>query len=104
MDDGPVRRSQTQKYGRDQGRIVVQLEEYADHVDVSVTDDGPGIREQDQERIFERFYRVSSSTGAGTGLGLAIARGLVELHGGKLFVVSAPGSGSTFTVRLTRAG
>ena len=91
-----------QKYGRAQGRIVVQLEERAGDVHISVTDDGPGIPDQDQERIFERFYRVSGSAAVGTGLGLAIARGLVELHGGTLSVVSAPGSGSTFTVSLPR--
>ena len=91
-----------QKYGRAQGRIVVRLEEHADDVHISVTDDGPGIPAQDQERIFERFYRVSGSAAVGTGLGLAIARGLVELHGGTLSVVSAPGSGSTFTVSLHR--
>jgi signal transduction histidine kinase len=89
-----------QKYGRAQGHIVVRLEEHADEVRISVTDDGPGISDQDQARIFERFYRVSSSAAVGTGLGLAIARGLVELHGGTLTVVSAPGAGSTFTVSL----
>ena len=91
-----------QKYGHAQGRIVVRLQERAGDVDITVTDDGPGIPDQDQERIFERFYRVSGSAAAGTGLGLAIARGLVELHGGALSVVSAPGSGSTFTVSVPR--
>jgi signal transduction histidine kinase len=91
-----------QKYGRAGGGIVVKLEEQVDRMQISVTDDGPGITEQDQERIFERFYRVSGSAAVGTGLGLAIARGLVELHGGTLSVVSTPGSGSTFTVSLAR--
>ena len=93
-----------QTYGRAQGRIVVRLDEDSDRVRISVTDDGPGIRREDQERIFERFYRVSGSTAVGTGLGLAIARGLVELHGGTLAVVSAPDAGSTFTVDLPRVG
>jgi signal transduction histidine kinase len=93
-----------QKYGRARGRIVVRLENHAEHVRISVADDGPGIPAEDQERIFERFYRVSGSAGLGTGLGLAIARGIVELHGGTLSVVSTPGSGSTFTVRLPRDG
>jgi sigma-B regulation protein RsbU (phosphoserine phosphatase) len=91
-----------QKYGRAEGRIVVRLEGHTDDVRISVTDDGPGIPDQDQERIFERFYRVSGSPAVGTGLGLAIARGLVELHGGTLSVISAPGSGSTFRVTLPR--
>ena len=69
-----------QKYGREQGSIVVELEERADQVRISVTDDGPGIPVEDQERIFERFYRV----------------------GGSAAVQSAPGAGSTFTVTLPR--
>jgi phosphoserine phosphatase RsbU/P len=92
-----------QKYGRDGGTISVTLERSANGVCVSVSDDGPGIPPDEQERIFERFYRVSgaaSSGPAGSGLGLAIARGLVELHGGRLWVESTPGRGSTFHVSL----
>jgi len=92
-----------QKYGRDSGTISVKLERREDQDCISVTDDGPGIPLEDQERIFERFYRVSgvASPGpAGTGLGLAIARGLIELHGGRLSVESTPGHGSTFHVTL----
>jgi signal transduction histidine kinase len=91
-----------QKYGREQGSIVVELEEKPDQVRISVTDDGPGIPVEEQTRIFERFYRVGGSPAVGTGLGLAIARGIVELHGGTLRVQSAPGAGSTFTVTLPR--
>jgi signal transduction histidine kinase len=93
-----------QKYGADGGTIVVELKDAADDVCISVSDDGPGISPQDQERIFERFYRGtrSGSSLPGSGLGLAIARGLVELHGGRLSVESAPGQGSTFRIRLPR--
>jgi signal transduction histidine kinase len=91
-----------QKYGRERGSIVVQLEELPDQVRISVADDGPGIPVEDQARIFERFYRVSGAAAAGTGLGLAIAKGLVELHGGTLSVMSTLGAGSTFTVTLPR--
>jgi len=70
---------------------------------VSVTDQGPGIPPEDQERIFERFYRVdaarSRQTG-GTGLGLSIVKHVVAQHGGEVSVWSQPGQGSTFTVRL----
>jgi signal transduction histidine kinase len=92
-----------QKYGRANGTIAVVAERGAAEVRVSVTDNGPGIALDDQERIFERFYRVSGSGSAGSGLGLAIARGLVELHGGRLWVESTPGRGSTFrfTIPLT---
>jgi signal transduction histidine kinase len=92
-----------QKYGRDGGCIRVRVEDDRTRARISVTDDGPGIPIEDQERIFERFYRVGGSNAVGTGLGLAIARGLVELHGGTLAVDSAPGHGSTFTITLPRA-
>jgi two-component system sensor histidine kinase SenX3 len=72
-------------------------------VEVSVSDEGPGIRDDDLERIFERFYRVdtarSRDTG-GTGLGLAIVKHVALSHGGEVIVWSAEGTGSTFTLRL----
>lgn len=72
-------------------------------VQVSVTDRGPGIPPEEQERIFERFYRVdearSRQTG-GTGLGLSIVKHVVANHGGEVTVWSQVNSGSTFTVRL----
>jgi signal transduction histidine kinase len=89
-----------QKYGRQNGTIAVALERVGTEVCISVTDDGPGIAPAEQERIFERFYRVGASGSAGSGLGLAIARGLVELHGGRLWVESAPGRGSTFRLAI----
>jgi len=67
---------------------------------VAVADTGPGISPSDQERIFEAFQQVDSSLTrkkGGTGLGLSIARRIVELHGGRLWVESAPGKGSTFS-------
>ncbi|MBA3741334.1 ATP-binding protein [Sporichthya sp.] len=65
---------------------------------VSVADDGPGIAAEHQSEIFERFFRVPGSTRAkrGTGVGLAIVRQYVELHGGRVWVDSEPGQGSTF--------
>jgi signal transduction histidine kinase len=64
-----------------------------------VRDDGPGIPEREREAIFERFYRLSAA-GSGSGLGLAIARGLVALHGGRMWVESHNGGGSMFYVAL----
>jgi signal transduction histidine kinase/CHASE3 domain sensor protein len=70
---------------------------------VAVSDTGVGIAEGDRERIFEEFQQVDSSSTrkkGGTGLGLAIARRIVELHGGRIWVESTPGQGSTFAFTL----
>lgn len=75
-------------------------------VEIAVTDQGEGIPEADQDRIFERFFRVdqarSRATG-GTGLGLSIVKHAVQNHGGDVRVWSQPGMGSTFTIRLPEA-
>ena len=72
-------------------------------VEISVSDQGIGIAEADQTRVFERFYRLdparSRSTG-GTGLGLAIVKHVATNHGGDVSVWSSEGEGSTFTIRL----
>jgi len=70
---------------------------------LSVSDTGPGIAPEHLPHIFERFYRADparSSDQGGFGLGLAIARWIAEAHGGRIEVTSAPGRGSTFSVRL----
>jgi len=70
---------------------------------VAVTDTGVGIAPEDRERIFEEFQQVDSSSTrkkGGTGLGLAIAKRIVELHGGRIWVDSTPGQGSTFAFTL----
>ena len=66
---------------------------------VSVRDTGPGIAAQDQERIFEEFQQtdVGQEQREGTGLGLALSKRLIELHGGRIWVESKLGDGSTFT-------
>ena len=74
---------------------------------VSVTDTGPGIPPKEQTRIFEQFHQVDSSNTkakGGTGLGLAISKQIVEMHGGRIWVESTMGKGSTFHMELpTRA-
>ena len=70
---------------------------------VAVSDTGPGIAKSEQEEIFGEFHQADSSTSkkkGGTGLGLAIARKFVELHGGRIWVDSDPGQGSTFWFTL----
>jgi signal transduction histidine kinase len=73
------------------------------HFAVSVADTGPGIPEHERSRIFEQFHQIDSSNTkakGGTGLGLAIARQIVEMHGGRIWVESALGKGSTFLMEL----
>ena len=69
---------------------------------LEVRDTGPGISPEAQARIFERFYRAPSvaTDDRGTGLGLAIVKSIVEQHGGRVWVTSAVGQGSTFSVSL----
>jgi two-component system, OmpR family, phosphate regulon sensor histidine kinase PhoR len=93
------------KYGCVGGSVQVGAVAAADHVEVSVTDDGPGIPPEAQGRVFERFYRVdrarSRDTG-GTGLGLAIVKHIVLAHGGQVGVASPPGRGARFHFTLPR--
>lgn len=91
------------KYSPDGGKIEVGGQVDADTVTVYIRDQGVGIAESDQERIFDRFYRVDgtlSSRTQGTGLGLFLAKSIIEAHGGKMRVESQPGKGSTFYFTL----
>lgn len=91
------------KYNRDGGRVEVRLSQDEDAVTLSVRDTGIGIPEEEQARVFERFYRAKNAGGAtisGTGLGLAIVKHIAALYGGTIDVQSTEGVGSEFTVRL----
>ena len=87
-------------------RVGVGVRSTPDVVEIAVTDQGIGIAEADQQRVFERFYRAdqarSRRTG-GTGLGLAIVKHAVHRHDGEVQLWSRPGRGSTFTIRLPRS-
>jgi GAF domain-containing protein len=91
----------------DAGEVSIAAGARNGHFAVSVTDTGPGIPLDQQDRIFDQFHQVDSSftkAKGGTGLGLAIAKQIVEMHGGRIWVVSTPGKGSTFQMELpTRA-
>lgn len=91
------------KYSPEGTRVGVGATRIKDTIEISVTDQGPGISDENQVRIFERFYRVdqarSRETG-GTGLGLAIVKHVCANHGGDCFVWSREGEGSTFTLRF----
>ncbi len=82
------------------GKILLRIEPAGEQVQFSVTDSGPGISEADQGRIFERFWQVDSSDKRGLGLGLYISRCIVAAHGGRLWVESKKGAGSTFFFTL----
>jgi signal transduction histidine kinase len=93
-------------------RVTVSLAEEAEHpglVVLRVADQGPGLAPEDAARVFERFYRADASRtredgAGGTGLGLAIVASLVAAHGGSVDLITAPGEGATFVVRLPRSG
>ena len=83
----------------EQGEIAIRVGAAAGLFTVAVRDTGPGIALADQERIFEEFQQADTSTTrpkGGTGLGLAIARRIIAMHGGRMWVESAPGEGATF--------
>jgi signal transduction histidine kinase/putative methionine-R-sulfoxide reductase with GAF domain len=91
----------------DAGEVRIRAGAQDGHLVVAVTDTGPGIPHEEQTRIFEQFHQVDSSNSkakGGTGLGLAIAKQIVEMHGGRIWVESTVGKGSTFQMELpTRA-
>ena len=94
------------KYGNENGKVLVTLEEDKKHILVSVKDDGPGIPPEHLSRIFERFYRVDKSRSkerGGTGLGLAIVKHILNAHKTKIAVKSQLEKGTTFSFKLDRA-
>ncbi len=93
------------KYTLEGGRVRVVLDVVGQEVVIRVEDTGIGIPPEEQERLFERFFRGEQASAlgiSGTGLGLSIVQEVVELHGGQIQVESQPGHGSTFTMHLPR--
>jgi two-component system OmpR family sensor kinase len=84
--------------------ITLSLIELENEIQIKIADQGPGLSEEDQNRIFERFYRADPSrtrqSGEGSGLGLAIVSAIMEASGGKISVESTVGNGATFTLHL----
>jgi len=91
------------KFTPDGGRVEVDARMSDAVAEISVKDTGAGIAPEDQATLFEEFRQVghfAAGKQEGTGLGLALTRRFVELHGGKIWLQSAPGKGSTFTVTI----
>ncbi len=92
----------------DGGRIVLSAQDTEDWVELAIQDSGPGLKAEDLDRIFDRFYRTDTSrqrdgdVPGGSGLGLAIARSIVQAHGGQLSAQSEAGKGLKVIVRLPK--
>jgi GAF domain-containing protein len=87
----------------DAGEIAIKAEAHNGSFHVSVRDTGPGISAADQAKLFQEFQQADNAITrkkGGTGLGLAISKRIIEMHGGKIWVQSQPGQGSTFTFTL----
>jgi signal transduction histidine kinase/DNA-binding response OmpR family regulator len=98
--------SNATKFSQSGGRIEITAEPWEGVVRVGVRDHGEGIAPQDLPKLFRKFSQVDSSAtrkAGGTGLGLVICKGIVEQHGGKIWVESTPGQGSTFYFTLPLA-
>lgn len=94
------------KYTPDGGQVSIALREEGSMVRGSVRDTGIGIAPEDQERIFEEFYRTEAAKAMahhGTGLGLSIVKGIMERYGGRIWLTSKVGEGSTFFFELPKA-
>ncbi|MBN2238994.1 MAG: HAMP domain-containing histidine kinase [Dehalococcoidales bacterium] len=102
------------KFSGDRAEIKVHVKKEARNLIVTISDNGPGIPEKEQELVFQPYYQVNvlkslpseetgkrqSTLGSGQGIGLAIAKMLVELHGGKIWLESKSGQGTTFFISL----
>ncbi|MBX6332771.1 MAG: PAS domain S-box protein [Gemmatimonadaceae bacterium] len=91
------------KFTEPGGCITVRAEANAGGLQLDVEDTGVGIAADDQPHVFERYWQARHARRRGSGLGLAIVKGIVEAHGGRIWLRSTPGKGSTFSFTLPRA-
>jgi signal transduction histidine kinase len=88
------------KYTQAGGIVEMGSEKSGGKVRIWVKDSGSGVSPEDQEHIFDRFYRGQNARGSGSGLGLSIVASVVQAHGGRVWCVSDPGLGSRFVIEL----
>ncbi|HEX6134466.1 MAG TPA: ATP-binding protein [Longimicrobiales bacterium] len=91
------------KFTEPGGSVIIRANDAAGVVLFSVSDTGPGIPAEHQPHVFDRFWQARREGKKGLGLGLAIARGIVEAHGGRIWVESPPGAGTTFLFTIPAA-
>ncbi|MFW6368311.1 MAG: HAMP domain-containing sensor histidine kinase, partial [Spirochaetota bacterium] len=92
------------RFSHDNGRITISLGVSGDTATVAIRDYGIGMRPEDSERIFEKFFQAEQAhSGEGSGLGLSLVKRIVDMHGASISVDAAPDEGSCFTVHLPRA-
>jgi len=93
------------KFTPEGGRISVEITDRRRHIEISVEDSGPGVSPELHDQIFKRFYEKpidQSSAIKGTGIGLAISKQMIELHGGRIYVMESESTGATFVVELLK--
>jgi len=91
---------------KDHKEVVISLKVEQEEITIEIRDNGVGIEESEQEKIFSKFYRIDSSLTyevEGTGLGLAICREIIQEHGKEITVESSPGEGSVFRFKLDKS-
>jgi signal transduction histidine kinase len=91
------------KFCRNGDTVTIDARVEKNEAVVAVSDTGPGIVQEELDRVFELYWQGRAREQRGTGLGLFIARGIAEAHGGRLWVKSVPGQGSTFYLALPLA-
>jgi PAS domain S-box-containing protein len=94
-----VNAEQAMLEAHNKGTLTIVTERVGDIIKASITDDGPGISPENMKKLFTPFF-TTKEVGKGTGLGLSICYGIVTEHGGKIYVESEPGKGTTFVVEL----
>jgi PAS domain S-box-containing protein len=91
------------RFTKPNDKIHLAAAKNKDEIEFSIKDHGPGISKEDQEKLFQRFTQVGKKSKQGWGLGLAISKEFIQAQGGRIWVESKPGEGSTFTFSLKRA-